>query len=647
MWANTTGISHLVTTPDSRSSIAALSAALPSARIEESERPIEILNGVKIGLKVSGPAEGILRTDISSETAHALLAGMSDLHDGETVVVQWLVAPLQRTRMPLAPPEELDRVQRAKRSETEVVATGRIGVWAGHTDRARKLAANVAHILRLAGGADGHLRVRSSWRAADDLVRMRLPWMVWPSHLNVGELASLIGWPTSATPIPGVARGVSRLLPPPAGLPNSGPIAGVTTAPGSKVKIHLGGKGRLRHLHVIGPTGVGKSTLLTHLFAADIRDGRGVVAFDPLGDLTDALCEQIPQDRLDDVVVVDPTETKRPVGTNVLCGGDRHRNADFIVGVMSRLFASSWGPRTADILRASALTLSTTKDSTLADLPDLLTNPSFRRRHVAKVMDDRILAGFWSWFDNLSDAERTSVIAPVLNKIRAVALRPEALRTLCHSDGHLDLSEVFTKRRVVVVRMAKGLVGGDTASLIGGLLLAKLWQNVLGRAAIDPSRRHPVFVYLDEFQDYLRLPIGIGDMLAQARGMGVGLVVAHQHLGQLPDSVKRDVLSNVGSRVIFQTTAEDSRLLARDLEPHLDASDLRGLASREIVARIAVPDRILPPVTGRTVPPPKKRSNARKVRDASRERFGRPTPSSKPATDTTDPVGRKRRGGQR
>ncbi len=646
LWATITGIAHLVTSPDRAGSIAALSAALPGARIEEFERPIERLPGTAVGLKVSGPAEGILRTDISSEAAHALLAGMSNLHDGEAVAVQWLVAPLQRTRMPFAPSEELDRVQRAKRSETEVVATGRIGVWAGHQDRARKLAANVAHVLRLAGGADGHLRVRSSRRAADDLVRMRLPSMVWPSHLNVGELASLIGWPTSPTPIPGVARGVSRLLPPPAGLPNRGPIVGVTTAPGSVASIRLGDKGRLRHLHVIGPTGVGKSTLLTHLIATDVRDGRGVVAFDPLGDLTEALCEQIPKDRLDDVVVVDPTETERPVGTNVLHGGDRHRNADFIVGVMSRLFASSWGPRTADILRASVLTLSTTKDSTLADLPDLLTNQSFRRRHIAKVMDDRVLAGFWTWFDNLSDAERTSAIAPVLNKIRAVALRPEALRTLCHPDGRLDLSEVFTRRKVVIVRMAKGLVGQDTASLIGGLLLAKLWQNVLARAAIDPSRRHPVFVYLDEFQDYLRLPIGIGDMLAQARGMGVGLVVAHQHLGQLPDSVKRDVLSNIGSRVIFQTTADDSRLLARDLEPHLDASDLRGLASREIVARIAIPDRILPPVTGRTLPPTKPTSDAEQVREASRERFGRPIPSTKPATDTTGPVGRKRRGGQ-
>ena len=291
----------------------------------------------------------------------------------------------------------------------------------------------------------------------------------------------------------------------------------------------------------------------------------------------------------------------------------------------------------------SLLTLTTRAGATLADLPDILANPAFRRSYTSQVMADRTLAGFWTWYDGLSDAERASVIAPVLNKVRAVVLRPEAVRVLCHADGQLQLSEVFTKRRIVVIRLAKGLVGEETAGLIGGLILAKLWQTVLARAAIEPERRHSVFFYLDEFQDYLRLPIGMGDMLAQARGMGVGLVVAHQHLGQLPDAVRRDVLSNVGSRVIFQTTADDARLLARDLEPHLTAQDLRGLGAREIVARIASPDRVLPPVTGRTAALDKPASDPHKVRNRSRTRYGRPLPEAPDSGSSEAPVGRKRR----
>ena len=471
---------------------------------------------------------------------------------------------------------------------------------------------------------------------------MRPPAWVWPSHLNVSELVPLIGWPSSPTPIPGLSRGASRLLPAPSGAPKRGPSAGVTTFPGSSSQIRLGTKGRLRHLHVVGPTGVGKTTLLTHLIAADIKAGRGVVVFDPLGDLTDLVCDRIPASRTDDVVVLDPLDIDRPVGLNVLAGTDRHRNTDFVVGVLARLFAASWGPRTADILRASLLTLGATPGSTLADL---LTNQAFRRRHLPQVMEDRVLAGFWTWFEALSEAERSAVIAPVLNKIRAVVLRPEALRTLCHPEGQLDLNDVFTKRRIVIIRLTKGLLGEDTASLIGGLILAKLWQTILRRAAVNPEQRHPVFVYLDEFQDYLRLPIGMGDMLAQARGMGVGLVVAHQHLGQLSDSIRRDVLSNVGSRVIFQTTADDSRLLARDLEPHLTASDLRGLAAREIAVRIATPDRVLPPFTGRTVPASNPISDATVIRARSQSLYGQPLPAAVPVAEESGPVGRKRRKG--
>lgn len=649
VWATAKGITHLLTAPDSAPVVAALTTALPGIRVEGDERSTGHLSGSSSGLQLLGPTPGVLRTDIPDDTTASMLASMSELRRGETVVVQWLVAPLVRSTPWITRPKDPDRIEKAKRSEAEVVACGRVAAWAASTARSRSLIGSTGRALRSVSGPDGHLRVHRSLRAVRSLLAMRPPLLVWPSHLNVSELAGLVGWPTEPTPIRGLSRGASRLLPPPAGAPIRGPVVGITTFPGTAQKIRLGTTGRLRHLHVIGPTGVGKTTLLTHLIAADIKTGGGIVVFDPLGDLTDHVARLVPEDRMDDVVIVDPTDVDQPVGLNILSGQDRYRTVDFLVGVMARLFASSWGPRTADVLRAGLLTLTTTPGSTLADLSELLTNPVFRRRHLAVVMDDRTLAGFWTWYEALSEAERSSVIAPVLNKIRAVVLRPEALRTLCHPDGHLELDEVFTRRRVVVVRLAKGIIGEDTAALIGGLLLARLWQSILGRASAPVDRRDPVFVYLDEFQDYLRLPIGMGDMLAQARGMGVGIIAAHQHLGQLPDTVRRDVLSNTGSRVMFQTTADDARIFARDLEPHLTASDLRGLASREIAVRIALPDRVLPSFTGRTLPPPEQITNPRYVRSRSRDQFGTPLPEHAPHEDggAGPGIGRKRRGGDR
>ncbi len=644
-WASAGSISHLVTTSD-RAVVAALNAALPGLRIEKARRPTDGLAGAAAGASIRGPAHGLIRIDIQAEVAASVLAGLTGLGQGETAVLQWLVVPLKRRRLlPVHHPRDHDPERRAKESETEVVAVGRIAAWAFSPGRAGQLTQQVARALVQASGAGAGLTVRRSQRVPARVLAQRPPWPIWPSHLNLAELAGVVGWPIGAGVTPGLSRGACRQLPLPVGWPDSGPVLGSSNYPGSDRTLRLGTNGRLRHLHVIGPTGVGKSTLLVHLIAQDLRAGRGLVVFDPIGDLAAAVAERTPPDRLGDIVVVDPTETKRPVGFNLLAGPDPQRLVEFTLAVFARLFASSWGPRTADILRASLLTLSAQPGATLNDLPELLTNSGYRRRLVAPVMDQRLLAGFWTWYEDLSAAERSAAIAPVLNKVRSFLLRPAVTRTLCHAEGTLEFGQVLSHRRVVIVRLAKGLIGEDTASLIGGLLLARLWQSVLARAAVEPPRR-PVFIYLDEFQDYLRLPVGLGDMLAQARGLGVGVVMAHQHLRQLPEAVRADVLANVGSRVIFQPGADDARVLARDLQPHLTDADLKGLGAREIVATVATADRRLPPATGTTLPPDPSLHPAEKVLTASRASFGRPLPDSPARIELAEsPVGRRRRAG--
>jgi len=645
-WAGAGSISHLVTTSD-QAVVAALNAALPGLRIEKARRPTNGLARDAAGSSIRGPAHGLIRTDIQTELATSVLAALSGLGQGETAVLQWLVVPLKRRRLlPVHHPRDRDPQRRAKEAETEVVALGRIAAWAVSPGRARQLMQRVARALVQASGPGAGLTMRRSQRVPVQVLAQRPPWPIWPSHLNLSELAGVVGWPIGAGITPGLARGACRQLPLPVGWPDSGPALGRSNYPGSDRTLRLGTTGRLRHLHVIGPTGVGKSTLLVHLIAQDLRAGRGLVVLDPIGDLTAAVAERTPPDRLGDIVVVDPTDADRPVGFNLLAGSDPLRLVEFTLAVFARLFASSWGPRTADILRASLLTLSAQPEATLSDLPELLTNPGWRRRLVAPVMDQRLLAGFWTWYEELSAAERSAAIAPVLNKVRSFLLRPTVTRTLCHAKGTLEFGQVLSHRRVVIVRLAKGLIGEDTASLIGGLLLARLWQSVLARAAVAPPRRQPVFIYLDEFQDYLRLPVGLGDMLAQARGLGVGVVMAHQHLRQLPEAVRADVLANVGSRVIFQPGADDARVLAGDLQPHLTDADLKGLGAREVVAKVATADRRLPPATGTTLPPDPPLQPAEQVLAASRASYGRPLPTSPAGIEPVEsPVGRRRRAG--
>jgi type IV secretory pathway TraG/TraD family ATPase VirD4 len=326
-----------------------------------------------------------------------------------------------------------------------------------------------------------------------------------------------------------------------------------STHPAHPGYLTLGPRDATQHLHVIAPTGAGKSTLLANLALQDIAAGRSVTVVEPKGDLIADLLDRIPADRQGDVVLLDPTDTNHPLGLNVLAGRDQELVVDQLVGVLHALYAAHWGPRTQDILHAGLLTLALAGGYTFIDLPVLLTDPSLRRRLVPKVQTHPALGPFWAWFEALSDGDRLTATGPVMNKVRSFTLRGATRNLLGQAAPTFDMSRSFARRQLLLVNLAKGRLGPETSQLLGALVLAQLWQAILGRGAIEPAKRHPAMVYVDEFQDYVRLPTDLGDALAQARGLGVGLTLAHQHLAQLGPDMRSAVLSNARSRVVFQS----------------------------------------------------------------------------------------------
>ena len=339
----------------------------------------------------------------------------------------------------------------------------------------------------------------------------------------------------------------------------------------------------LRHLHALGPTGSGKSTLLLNLIAQDMAAGRAVVVIEPKGDLIAAALEQVPPARLADVVLLDPSDTARPVGLNPLALGGRSPElaADQLLGLFHSLYLAHWGPRTHDILGASLLTLARLPGMTLAALPLLLTDAGFRRRVLPRVVDPIGLEPFWTAYEAWSEAERAAAIAPVMNKLRPLLLRPEMRAIVGQTRRSFDLRRVFTERKVLLVNLNKGLLGPETSALLGSLVVSQLWQAILGRSAIAPERRHAVFVYVDEFQDYMHLPLDFADALTQARGLGVGFVAAHQYLHQLDPAMRSAVLANAQSRVAFRLPSEDARVVAADSA--LAPEDFQGLGAFRVL----------------------------------------------------------------
>lgn len=565
-------------------------------------------------------------SDRSEAAALALLGALAAARGREVVRLQVVLGvrlrPLSapHNQRPSALATERRRLLASKTSEHGFGCIIRVAVTTGVETRDRQLVGGVLAAMRIVETPNQRVRLaRSSARA---LNRAASPWC-WPLRLSISELAALLGWPIGDLPLPGVAAAHPKTILASRAVAGSGRELGSNAVAGVSRPMALSVLDSLSHLHVLGPTGTGKSTLIGTLALQDMAAGRSVVVVDPKGDLVTDLLARIPSQRRDNVVILDATDAA-PVGINPLIGKQADLAADGLVSVFRDLYADSWGPRTQDILHASLLSLARRGDASLVLVPLLLTNPGFRRSVVGRVAaaDPMGIGSFWSWFESISDAERATVIAPLMNKLRPVLLRPGLRAMLGQTAPRFDLSEVFTERRIVLVNLAKGELGSDSARLLGSLVVSLLWQRALERSQLPIERRRPVMVFIDEVQDYLRLPGDLGDALAQARGLGVGFTLAHQHLAQLPTHLRSAVLANARSKVCFQLAHEDAVVMARGSE--LVPEDFTSLPQFQAYASLLTGGTPTPFASLSTQPLSDPTTNPADMRRRSRERYGRP-----------------------
>jgi hypothetical protein len=584
-----------------------------------------------------------LAFDRPEVTSRALLQALSaPMAPHESVRLEWQLGPVARPQAigtshapqlseswvralasaPFAAPGELDYdARRALRTKRAAFpgwhAAGYIAVDAKSRSRAQQLAAGMLAALRTADAASAHFGVRRGLARSLD----RGPWRfnLW---LSTPELVGLLAFPIglAGDGLPVAQRRARLLAAPVATRRQAGRRIG--TAVVGDHPVWLAERAANMHTYVLGPTGSGKSTWLASQILQDIEAGRGVVAIDAKGQFVDEVLARYPASRDTDLVVISPQDS-RPVGINPFVrAGEAALLADQHLEIFAQLYADSWGPRTSDVLHASLLTLAHSGSGSLASLPLLLTSPGYRRQIVGKINDPLGVGPFWQWYEGLSPEMRQQVIGPVMNKIRPFIVRPALRGVLGQTEPRFHIQDALTKRRVVLVDLAKGLLGPGASALLGTVFLNMLWQATLGRAALPPDRLQPVSLYIDEAQDFLRLPFDLGDMLAQARSLKLSITVAHQHLSQMPTDTREALLAGARSRVLFQLGSRDAGVLAqghRELTP----TDLSGLPRFETYSSLVVNDEVTPYSSIRTSALSAPTRDPRALRAASAERYGR------------------------
>jgi len=383
---------------------------------------------------------------------------------------------------------------------------------------------------------------------------------------------------------------------------------------------------RLRHLYAIGKTGTGKSTLLERMVIADIEAGRGCAVVDPHGSLVDAVLPFVPRRRAGDVLLLELEDTSYPVSWNPLRIGrslptDRSLMASQLISVFKKQWSGFWGPRLEHMLRFALLAVLEDSRATLLFLYRFLVDEALREKVVERVSDP-VVRLFWQReFANYSKALQGEALAPVLNKLGAFVSHETVRRIIGLERSRIDAARLMDERSLILARLPTGAVGEDAAHLLGGLLVSSLQLGAFRREHRDV----PFTLYIDEFQHVVNDSLAV--MLAEARKFGLGLVLAHQYLGQVPESVRDAILGNVGSVIVFRVGSEDAELLERELAPVYTAGELRELPNHHIAVRLLVRGEATPPFSARTLPPlvmpDDGDARVRLVRQRSRGRFAR------------------------
>lgn len=527
------------------------------------------------------------------------------------------------------------RTQLVQRTaEPTLSVTLRIGVTAESKKRQSALTWELFGALQLMESAGVHLTL-----SRDTAYRFKTATQGRGLRVSARELVPLIAWPLGEHDYPGIAGAHPRLLPVPEVVSRTESVFATGTAPGPERPVGIDPLSRLQHMVVLGPTGSGKSTLLEHLILSDIEAGRACAVIEPKSQLIERILATAPKDAADRIVLLDATDSEAPVGFNPLDVGDRDPDivVDGILAALAAVFSDSWGPRTEYLIQGALLSLARAGQKraepyTLIDLPRVFTDDAFRRPIMAAVRDDLTLKAFWEEFEAMRPAQRATIIASPLNKLRKIVMRKPLVAVLGQSQPRFRLRDIFQNRSVVLVPLNDALLGTGASRLLGSLIVSELWMATLERAREKEPMKRPGMVFIDEVQNYLHLPTPIDDVLATSRSYGVAWHLAHQYRDQLPAKLRSALDVNARSKICFALDADDARDLAKQA-PTLTAADFQALGKHHIYTRLVAGGSPVAWCSALASPPLKTTGHAEHIRTASRKRWGAEPPTIEPLVD--------------
>ena len=450
--------------------------------------------------------------------------------------------------------------------------------------------------------------------------------------LNSEEMASIYHLPLPTNQTPNIRWLSAKKYTAPNDLPNQGITLGFNEYRGERKEIRIAKDDRRRHVYIIGTTGSGKSVLMQEMAKQDIKNGDGVCVIDPHGSLIEDILPCIPKERIEDVILFDPSDVERPIGLNML-EANTTEEKDFIVQEMILIFyklvsdPSMIGPIFEHNMRNAMLTLMADKEypGTLVDIPRMFTDTEFQKYKLKHVTDVMVRAFWEKEMAKTTDYHKSEMLGYLISKLGRFIENEMVRNIIGQPCSGFNFKDVLENKKILLVNLSKGKIGEMPSYLLGLIIVSRLQIAAFSRAG-ETNKEHPDFyLYIDEFQNFIT--DSISTILSEARKYRLNLTMAHQYIGQLvngQDTKIRDaIFGNVGSIAAFRVGVDDSELIAKQFAPVFNEHDVINIEKYNAYVRLLINNTVSRAFNMQTYPPIKGDPNiAKAIKEISRLKYG-------------------------
>ncbi|PIP57345.1 hypothetical protein COX04_00015, partial [Candidatus Woesebacteria bacterium CG22_combo_CG10-13_8_21_14_all_45_10] len=454
-----------------------------------------------------------------------------------------------------------------------------------------------------------------------------------PSVLNSEELATIYHFPNKQVTTPHIFWLYSKTAPAPADIPTEGLFLGASVYRGLRRNVYIADEDRLRHMYIVGKTGVGKSQLMLRMMLQDIRAGKGICFIDPHDTVRDLLT-LIPPERAEDVIYFNPGDTQRPFGLNLLeakTEDEKHFAATAVINMMYKLFdpykTGIVGPRFEHGVRNAMLTAMAEDGNTFVEVMRIMTDSRFVQRLLPKVTDLMVRRYWTDQIAQTADFHKSEVLDYTVSKFGRFVTNKMIRNIIGQSKSSFSFREVMDQGKILLIDLAKGEIGEENSNFLGLVLVPRILMAAMSRQDTPEDQRRNFYLYVDEFQNFATPDFA--QIMSEARKYHLNLIVANQFIGQVEEEVKNAVFGNVGTIVSFRVGVTDAGYLAHEYAPVFGEDDLLNVEKYHAYIKTTVYNEPKPPFSLDTTKDMKALKEAQDprvaeiIKEMSRLKYGR------------------------